>query len=51
MNAFSAGKRHVYDVVSMTPDVITTTNLFPYTTIESLSVLEIIKLNKSDAER
>ena len=31
MNAFSVGKRHIYDAVSMIHDVITTANPFPYT--------------------
>ena len=31
MKAFSAGKRHVYGVVSMIHDIITTTDPFPYT--------------------
>ena len=31
MNAFSAGKRHVYDVVNVIHDVIRTANPFPYT--------------------
>ena len=39
-----------YDAVNMIHDVITTANPFPYTTA-CLSVLEMIKLNKSDVER
>ena len=31
MNAFSAGKRHVYDAVNIIHDVITTPYPFPYT--------------------
>ena len=31
MNAFFAGKRHVFDAVNMIHDVISTPNLFPYT--------------------
>ena len=31
MNAFSAGKRRIYDAVNMIRDVITTPNLIPYT--------------------
>ena len=31
MNAFSAGKRPVYDAVNVIHDVITTANPFPYT--------------------
>ena len=32
MNAFFAGKRHIYDAVNIIHDVITTPNPFPYTT-------------------
>ena len=48
MHAFSAGKRHV-----SIHDVITTPNRFPYTVLlnSCLSMLEIIKLNKSDVDR
>ena len=31
MNAFSAGKRHIYDEIDVIHDVITTANQFPYT--------------------
>ena len=39
-----------YDAVNMIHDVITTANPFPYPA-KFLTVLEIIKLNKSDVER
>ena len=38
-----------YDAVNMIHDVVRTANPFPYTA--KLSVLEIIKLSKSDIER
>ena len=41
-----------HDAVNMIHDIIGTANLFPYTLLNSCSsVLEILKLNKSDAER
>ena len=42
-----------YDAVNIIHDVITTPNPYPYTTKFMLvsSVLDIIKLNKSDVER
>ena len=52
MNAFSAGKRHIYDAVSMIHKVIRTAKPFPYILLNSgLSLLEIVKPNKSDVER
>ena len=40
-----------YDAVNMIHDVITTLNPFPLLLNSCLSVLEIIDLNESDAER
>ena len=51
MNAFSWVNVTFYDAVIMIHDVITTPNPFPYTGNLCLSMLEINKLDKSDAER
>ena len=53
MNAFSAGKRQVYDAVNMIHDVIRGANPFPYSLLlnSCFSVLEIIELNKPYVER
>ena len=51
MNVFSAGNDTFHDVVNMIHDVIRTAYHFHTLLNSCLSVLEIIKLNKSDVER
>ena len=51
MHFFLRIKVTFYDAVCNIHDVIETPNPFPYTENSWLSVLEIIKLNKSDVER
>ena len=48
MNAFFAGKRHVYDAVNMIHDVITTPNLFPYT---AKIIFVVLRNNKTQQIR